>query len=107
MTTPSPTSLALDGTSDLVIEWSDGQTRRYAVAELRRRCPCATCNTERTRARKAGSPPPEPPAAVAIRVMRPMGNYAYGIEFSDGHSTGIFTLELLRELGEEERRDER
>jgi DUF971 family protein len=31
--------------------------------------------------------------------MKPTGNYAYGIEFSDGHDTGIFTLELLRSLG--------
>jgi DUF971 family protein len=31
--------------------------------------------------------------------MRPVGNYAYGIQFSDGHDTGIFTLELLGQLG--------
>lgn len=101
MSSPTPTSLALDGPSQLVIEWSDGRRRRYAVAELRRRCPCATCNAERSQARQSGSPPPEPTAAITIQHMRPVGNYAYGIEFSDGHSTGIFTLELLRELGEE------
>jgi DUF971 family protein len=28
-----------------------------------------------------------------------VGNYAYSIAFSDGHDTGIFTLEFLRELG--------
>jgi DUF971 family protein len=33
--------------------------------------------------------------------MRPAGNYAYGIEFSDGHSTGIYTFERLFELGEQ------
>jgi DUF971 family protein len=33
--------------------------------------------------------------------MKPIGNYAYGIEFSDGHDTGIYTFEYLRELGEE------
>jgi DUF971 family protein len=33
--------------------------------------------------------------------MRPIGNYAYAIAFSDGHSSGIFSLELLRRLGEE------
>jgi DUF971 family protein len=31
--------------------------------------------------------------------MQPVGNYAYTIAFSDGHDTGIFTFELLRELG--------
>jgi DUF971 family protein len=33
--------------------------------------------------------------------MNPVGRYAYGIEFSDGHNTGIFTLDSLRELGQE------
>ncbi len=31
--------------------------------------------------------------------MKPTGRYAYAIDFSDGHDTGIFTLESLRELG--------
>ena len=30
-----------------------------------------------------------------------MGNYAYSIRFSDGHDTGIFAFDLLRELGQE------
>ncbi len=36
---------------------------------------------------------------VAIKGMTPVGHYAYSIEFSDGHDTGIYTFELLRELG--------
>jgi DUF971 family protein len=31
--------------------------------------------------------------------MAPVGNYAYAIAFSDGHDTGIYTIEYLRELG--------
>jgi DUF971 family protein len=30
--------------------------------------------------------------------MRPVGQYAYSIAFTDGHDTGIYTLEYLREL---------
>jgi DUF971 family protein len=37
-------------------------------------------------------------APLAVTGMRPVGQYAYGIEFSDGHSSGIYTLEYLREL---------
>jgi DUF971 family protein len=33
--------------------------------------------------------------------MDPVGSYAYRILFSDGHDTGIFTLDLLRALGTE------
>jgi DUF971 family protein len=32
--------------------------------------------------------------------MKPIGNYAYAIQFSDGHDTGIYTFELLRRLGQ-------
>jgi DUF971 family protein len=38
---------------------------------------------------------------LRITGMKPVGNYAYSIDFSDGHNTGIYTLESLREMGEE------
>ena len=31
--------------------------------------------------------------------MKPVGNYAYSIAFSDGHDTNNYTFEQLRELG--------
>jgi DUF971 family protein len=36
---------------------------------------------------------------IGITDMTPVGNYAYSIAFTDGHDTGIFTLERLLELG--------
>jgi DUF971 family protein len=38
---------------------------------------------------------------LRIAAMKPTGSYAYAIDFSDGHDTGIFTLESLREMGRE------
>ena len=32
--------------------------------------------------------------------MKPVADYAYSIEFSDGHDTGIFTFQRLLELGQ-------
>jgi DUF971 family protein len=96
-----PTSLGLSPEGQLIIDWSDGQRRRYRVRELRDACPCATCREQR------GQPAPllqvispAETAPLAITAMPPVGNYAYAIHFSDGHDTGIFTLERLRELGE-------
>ena len=99
-----PTKLARTDDGRLAIEWSDGQRRVYRYRELRDACPCATC-------RELRSAPPKPaglltvlsPAEtrpLAIAGMKPVGNYAYSIEFSDGHDSGIFTFELLRSLGE-------
>ena len=93
-----PTHLALDAQQRLVIQWSDGSRRVYDVAELRTNCPCATCRTQRpgstAEVPAAGGPP------IEIRQMSPVGNYAYKIAFSDNHSTGIFPLTLLRQLGQ-------
>jgi DUF971 family protein len=100
-----PTNLALRGEDRLVIEWSDGQRREYTVQELRTACPCATCREKRA---QPPAPPPLLPVLSAaetrpLRIlgMKPVGNYAYSIAFSDGHDTGIFTLELLGTLGHE------
>jgi DUF971 family protein len=100
-----PTKLELTDDGRLRIAWSDGQVRQYAIRQLRDSCPCATCREQR-------GAPPLPSGqlnvislaeAQPLRIsgMKPVGNYAYGIDFSDGHNTGIYTLELLRELGDE------
>jgi len=36
---------------------------------------------------------------LRIDGMKPIGNYSYKIAFSDGHNTGIYSLEFLRTLG--------
>jgi DUF971 family protein len=43
---------------------------------------------------------PDELAALTLTGMKPVGNYAYSVSFSDGHDTGIYTFELLHELGE-------
>jgi DUF971 family protein len=97
-----PVDLKLSSPDRLQIEWSDGEVKQYPIRELRDNCPCASCEEKRS----AEVPPTLLPilgsqelAPLRITSMKPTGNYAYGIEFSDGHDTGIFTLELLRSLG--------
>lgn len=38
--------------------------------------------------------------AVAIERIEPVGSYAVRLVFSDGHDSGLFTWDYLRELGE-------
>lgn len=101
MTSIMPTKLELVEGSKLLIAWSDGHSRHYSFRELRDACPCATCREQRK------SPKPLLPVLTAeqaqpltIRGMKPVGNYAYSIDFSDGHDTGIFSFTTLLELGE-------
>jgi DUF971 family protein len=94
-----PVSVRKEGTEQLVIEWSDGHRSTYTWAHLRANCPCAGCREERDK-------PPDP-----FRILKPsdlvplapvsmprVGRYAYKIVWSDGHETGIYTLENLRAL---------
>jgi DUF971 family protein len=37
---------------------------------------------------------------VGIVRLEPVGNYAVRVVFDDGHDTGLFVWEYLRELGE-------
>jgi DUF971 family protein len=100
-----PTKLELVAPSQLRIAWSNGQVREYSVRELRDKCPCATCREQRSAPPPPTSQLPILSAAetqpLRITAMTPVGRYAYGIDFSDGHNTGIFTLESLREFGHE------
>jgi DUF971 family protein len=100
-----PTELSLTPDNRLRIVWSDGQRRLYKFRALRAACPCATC-------REKESAPKDPMMLPVLGAgelqplkvlgMTPVGNYAYSIGFSDGHNSGIYTLELLKELGETE-----
>jgi len=83
------------------IDWSDGTTGRFTPRMLRDACPCATCREKRS------APPaptvlevlrPEDLAPLAVSGMKPVGQYAYAIAFSDGHDTGIYAFDYLREL---------
>jgi len=102
-TTPQPTDIQRTEDRSLLITWSDGAVRRYKYRELRDGCPCATCREIRN-APEEDAPllpvlSPAELAPLAIAGMKPVGNYAYGIEFSDGHDSGIYTFGLLREMG--------
>jgi DUF971 family protein len=96
-----PQSLRREG-NGLLIDWNDGVRTFVSWADLRKQCPCATCIDERAK-------PPNPLRILSDRElaagtpapvqMLARGYYAYQIIWNDGHDTGIYSLELLRELG--------
>ncbi len=84
------------------ITWADGHASHYDFEFLREQCPCATCNDER--AKKAEVGPAVPSALpmfkpkVKARGAQAVGQYAIKIDFSDGHSTGIYSFDMLRTI---------
>ena len=103
MDAPTPVSMDLKRDEKLTISWSDGVKSEYSLGLLRTKCPCAQCRTargdEHLRKRTSLSILPgdfSKPLSVASAQL--VGNYAIQLEWSDGHSTGIYSWEYLREI---------
>jgi len=82
----------------LSVLWEDGQHVDFDVRDLRLACRCALCIEE-----MSGRPLLDPASVrpdVAPRAVTSVGNYAITINWNDGHSTGIYSFEYLRALGE-------
>lgn len=80
----------------LKIKWNDGKEHLYDVVELRKNCPCALCIDEMTGKKTLD----DLQIADSVRPLKidSVGRYAINIKFSDQHSTGIYTYQLLRSL---------
>jgi DUF971 family protein len=96
-----PVALQKDGEAGLIIAWNDGHRSRYSWPHLRQQCPCATCRDERERPPhpfRILKPSEIPRGPLQAKAVKPVGFYAYTIEWNDGHNTGIYTFEILRAL---------
>lgn len=80
----------------LQIHWNTGKTQNIDVVTLRRQCPCAACIDEWTR--KPLLNKDSVPDSVRPEEITSIGRYAIGVKFDDGHSTGIYTYDLLSKL---------
>lgn len=96
----TPTKIKLEGGNDtLVVQWSDGHASAFPYRYLRDHCPCATCS-EIPRPGQAGASPFPMFGTKPLKPLRAelVGRYAVQIFWNDGHSTGIYSFDYLREL---------
>ena len=78
------------------ITWPDGHVSVYDPKPLRLACRCAHCEDEWTGERRVTAA--AIPDDIVLLEYRPVGRYGYQLTWSDGHNTGIYTFERLREL---------
>lgn len=91
-----PVEIGRANQHDVKITWQDGHESVYPVRELRLACPCAGCLDEMTgQIRLIATSVPQDVHPLKIDLV---GRYAITIQWSDGHSTGIYPFELLRKL---------
>ena len=104
---PTSVKVHVSSGAGIDITWSDAHASHYDFAYLREECPCAMCNDERQKknaAPVAAGPVLSSPLLpmfkpkIAARAAHPIGNYALQIDFTDGHTTGIYSFDYLRTI---------
>ena len=96
---PAPIDIQLIG-EEVAIAWNDGVETYLNGERLRAASPSAENQGERDIfGQKHGGEGPRAFAGVRVLRWERVGNYALRFEFSDGHKTGLYTYDYLRELG--------
>lgn len=92
---PYPTEIRrLPESRRIRVTWDDGHIAEYDYDYLRGYCPCAACQGH-----GAGEVQFQPPASpVEALAIQPVGNYAVSIQWSDGHASGIYRFEFMRQI---------
>jgi DUF971 family protein len=81
----------------LEIDWGDGHRTVYDFTTLRWLCPCAYCRGEAGMPGWLDSKPTLTDAQTQLTDLALVGQYAVQPTWADGHHTGYYTFQKLRE----------
>lgn len=100
---PRPQKILVDVENRAMqINWQDGHASIYDLTYLRRACPCAECQPWKEGIGEVGKSPESVLRAIgelnAPSDVSMVGNYAIQFQWKDGHSSGIFGWDYLRDL---------
>jgi len=105
---PLPKEIKRLQTSGLRITWSDGAIHEINSEVLRKGCPCAGCREARGddshakpltgKKRSLSIVQNTAEDELSLKEIWGVGQYAIGIKWGDGHDSGIYTFDYLREL---------
>jgi len=94
--TEAPAGIEVDRAAGVTLTWHDGTTSSFGLEELRVNCPCAECRGLRERDLPVW-PKPTSPQPVRLENAELIGAWGVTFQWNDGHTTGIFSWELLRQ----------
>ena len=94
-----PTKIEIIG-NELAIKWDSGAESFISLEKLRRHCPCASCAGERDIMGNVYKAPPKPLGPLSFQIVRinNVGGYAIQPQWADGHNTGLYSFDYLREI---------
>jgi DUF971 family protein len=81
----------------LEIDWQDGHRTRYEAEPLRWLCPCAYCRGEAGMPGWLDSRPTLTKDQTRLVDVHLVGSYAIAPSWGDGHHTGYYTFQVLRD----------
>lgn len=94
----TPTSVNKKDDKTLSISWSNRQDTHYDVVDLRRACTCAHCIDEITGEQRLK--PEHVSDTVRPVHIRSLGRYAISVDWTDGHTSSIYSWERLKKLAD-------
>ena len=88
--------------NELAVKWNDDKQSFISLRILRNHCPCAFCSGEKDALGNIYKGPKQNLTDIAYKAlsMEKVGHYALRIFWSDNHSDGLYTYDMLRKLGE-------
>ena len=92
----NPRTIDVERARGVVVTWEDGHVSRFGLEDLRVRCPCARCRGLREMG-QAAWPVPGAPEELRIVSAEQVGNWGLNLHWNDGHTTGIYAWEALRD----------
>ena len=97
-----PSDIQIIG-NELAIKWSDLSESYLPLEVLRRACPCASCKGETDIFGNLYKGPEKPIQADSLRLthLGTVGGYGVQPKWADGHSSGIYSYEYLRQLDQQ------
>ena len=92
---------------ELAIKWDDGSESFITLEQLRRCCPCAGCRGETDILGNVYRNPRQPLAPTAFQLVRfaYVGGYAIQPVWGDGHATGLYSFDYLKQVASEQPSD--
>ena len=95
--------LTYESINDLMLfKWEDGLESYINLKTLREKCPCANCEGEKDVFGNIykGNTSPINENSFLLKGLQPVGYYALRPFWKDGHHSGIYSFEMLRDLCE-------
>lgn len=88
---------------EVAVGWDDGKEFTLPMKYLRDKCPCASCAGESVLWREYKPSPLQvlTPGKYNLKGAEVIGDYALALTWVDGHNTGIYAFDYLRQLCEE------